>query len=133
LVFQNELTSTKIVHLHSDAKQMIACFFGYTRHVATVALENQRTVNIDWYTIICLLKVINKLRRTNRNRRIILHHDNAGCHTARQTVDFLSSNNVELMTHCSYSPDLSPNDFCLFSKIKNKMHVERFESPEIAV
>ena len=84
-------------------------------------------------TTICLPEDINELRRTNRNRRIILHHDNASCHTARQTVDFLSSNNVELMTHCPYSPDLSPNDFFLFPNIKNKMRGERFESPEAAV
>ncbi|KAG5308729.1 MOS1T transposase, partial [Pseudoatta argentina] len=100
--------------------------------VATVALENRRTVNTDWYTIICLPEVINELRRTNRNRRIILHHDNASCYTARQTVDFLFSKNVELMTHCPYSPDLSPNDFLLFPNIK-KMCDEQFESPEAAV
>ena len=67
---------------------MIACFFGYTGHVTTVALEDRRTVNTDWYTTICLPEIINELHRTNRNRRIILHHDNASCHTARQTVDF---------------------------------------------
>ena len=66
------------------------CFFGYTGQVTTVALEDRRIVNIDWYTTICLPEVINELRRTNRrNRCIILHHDNASCHTARQTVDFL--------------------------------------------
>ena len=60
---------------------------------------------------------------------IVLHHDNASC----QTVYFLSSNNVELMTHCPYSPDLSPNDFFLFPNIKNKMRGERFESSEASV
>ena len=64
---------------------------------------------------------------------IVLHHNKASCHTACQTVDFLSSNNVELMTHCPYSPDLSPNDFFLFPNIKNKIRGERFESPEAAV
>jgi len=106
---------------------MIAYFFDYTGYVAIVALEDQRTVNTDWYTTICLPEVINKLRRINRNRRIILHHGNATCHTAHQSVDFLSSNNVELMTHCSYSPDLLSNDFFLFLNIKNKMRGERFE------
>ena len=53
--------------------------------------------------------------------------------TTRQTVDFLSSKNVELMTHCPYSPDLSPNDFFLFPNIKKKMRAKRFESPEAAV
>ena len=32
-----------------------------------------------------------------------------------------------------YSPDLSLNDFFLFPNIKNKIHGERFESPEAAV
>ena len=50
---------------------MIACFFGYTGHVTTVGLEDRRTVNTDWYTSICLPEVINELRRTNRNRRIM--------------------------------------------------------------
>ena len=86
-VFQNESKPTKVIRSCSAAKQMIACFFGYTGHVTT-ALEDRRTVNTDWYTIICLPEVINELRRTNRNRRIILYHDNASYHTARQTVDF---------------------------------------------
>ncbi|KAG5347244.1 SETMR methyltransferase, partial [Acromyrmex charruanus] len=110
-VFQNE---PKFVH--SATKQMIACFFSYTGHVT---LKDRRTVNIHYYTTICLPEVINKLRRTNRNRRIILHHDN---------VDFLSSKNVELMTHCPYSPDLSPNDFFLFPNIKKKMRGESLEA-----
>ncbi|XP_011051046.1 PREDICTED: uncharacterized protein LOC105144077 [Acromyrmex echinatior] len=54
------------------AKQMIARFFSYTGHVATVALEDRRTVNTDWYTTIYLPEIINELRRTNRNRRIIM-------------------------------------------------------------
>ena len=111
---------------------MIACFFSYTGHVTTVALEDRRTVNTDWYTTIYLPEVINELHRTNRNRRIILHHDNASCHTARQTVDFLSSKNIELMTR-PYLPDLLLNDFFLFPNFKKKMRGERFESLQAAV
>ncbi|EFN80125.1 hypothetical protein EAI_09040, partial [Harpegnathos saltator] len=62
---------------------------------------------------------------------IILHHDNDSCHSARQTVDFLSSKNVELMTHCPYSLDLSPNDFFLFPNIR--CMVMQFVSLEVAV
>jgi len=93
-VFQNERKPTKVVRSCSAAKQIITCFFGYTGHVTTVALEDRKIVNIDWYTIISLPEVINELRRTNRNRCIILHHDSANCHTACQTVDFLSSNKL---------------------------------------
>lgn len=132
-VFQNEPKPTKVVRSRSVAKKMIACFFNKTGHVATIALEDRRTVNAEWYTTICLPEVINELRKSNRNRRIILHHDNASAHTARQTIDYLKQQNVELMTHCPYSPDLSPNDFFLFPNIKNKMRGERFASPEEAV
>lgn len=132
-VFQNEPKPTKVVRSRSVSKRMIACFFGKTGHVATVALEDRRTVNADWYTSICLPEVIAEIRRNNVNRRIIVHHDNASAHTARRTVEFLTSNNIQLMTHCPYSPDLSPNDFFLFRHIKNKMRGERFSSPEEAV
>lgn len=79
-VFQSKPKPTKVFRSRSAAKQMITCFFGYTEHVVTVALED-RTVNADWYTI-CLPEVVNELRKTNRNHRIILHHDNANCHSA---------------------------------------------------
>ena len=37
------------------------------------------------------------------------------------------------MNHCSYSPDISPNDLFLFLHIIKKMRGERFVSPEAAV
>jgi len=37
---QNESKPVKIVRSHIAAKQMIVCFFGYTGHVATMALED---------------------------------------------------------------------------------------------
>jgi len=132
LVSQNQPKSTKVLSL-SATKQMIAHFFGYTGYVATVTLENYTTVNSDWYTTICLPQVVNELRKTNQNHRIILYHDNARYHTTSQIVNFLSSNNIELITHCPHSPDLSPNDFFLFPHIKNKISGKRFESPEAAL
>ena len=101
--------------------------------MATVALENCRAMNSEWYTTICLPEVIDKLRKNNRKRRIILHHDNASSHTARQTNEFLKVNNVDLMSHPAYSPDLAPCDFYLFPKIKNQLRGQRFSSPEEAV
>lgn len=132
-MFQDEPKPTKIVRSRSASKKMIAAFFSITGHVATIALENRRTVNADWYTTICLPEVIGELRKTNRNRRVILHHDNASSHTAGQTIEYLKAKNVELMSHCPYSPDLSPCDFFLFPFVKNKMRGKRFLTPEEAV
>ncbi|CAH2001383.1 unnamed protein product [Acanthoscelides obtectus] len=64
---------------------------------------------------------------------IILHQDNASSHTAQKTRQYLTKENVELLDHPPYSPDLSPNDFFTFQKIKNRLRGQRFQSPEEAV
>ncbi|CAH2006981.1 unnamed protein product [Acanthoscelides obtectus] len=66
-------------------------------------------------------------------RRMILHQDNASSHTAQKTRQYLTEENVELLDHLPYSPDLSPNDFFTFPKIKNRLRGQRFQSPEEAV
>jgi [histone H3]-lysine36 N-dimethyltransferase SETMAR len=132
-VFQSEPNPTKVVRARSTSKQMVACFFGKTGHVATVALEQRRTVNSEWYTTICLPEVFKEMREKNKRRRIILHHDNASSHTSRQTNEFLTTENIELMSHPPYSPDLAPNDFFLFPYIKDKLRGQRFTSAEEAV
>jgi len=117
-VFPDEPNPTKVVRPQSTSKKMIACFFGLTGHIATIPLEDRKTVNAKWYTEICLPKVMKEIRKTNKNRRIMLHHDNASSHTARETKDFLKEQSVEIISHCPYSPDLSPNDFFLFLYVK---------------
>ena len=78
--------------------------------LATVPLEHRSTVNSEWYTTICWPKVFAKIRKTNKSRRFIVHHDIASSHTSTQISDFLNGQNVELMAHSQYSPDLALND-----------------------
>ncbi|CAH1994731.1 unnamed protein product [Acanthoscelides obtectus] len=111
-------------------ERMVATTAG---HIVTIALNEQRTVTADWYTTICLAKVITELRKINPERRIILHQDNASSHTVQKTRQYLTEENVELLDHPPYSPDLSPNDFFTFPKIKNRLRGQRFHSPEDAV
>lgn len=131
--FQDDEKPTKVVRTRSTSKKMVATFVAKSGHVATIALEDRRTVKADWYTTICLPAVISELRKNNPNRRIILHQDNASSHTARKTIDFLKKENIELLDHPPYSPDLSPNDFFTFPRIKQKLRGQRFQSPEEAV
>lgn len=132
-VFQGEAYPTKVVRERSTSKQMVACFFGMKGHVATVPLVERKTINSEWYTTICLPEVFGEIRKTSRRRRIILHHDNASTHTSAQTSEYLASENIELMGHPPYSPDLAPNDFFLFPNIKKKMRGQRFSTPQEAV
>ncbi|CAH1971777.1 unnamed protein product [Acanthoscelides obtectus] len=115
-MFQGEEKPTKVIRSRSVSKKM--------RHIATIPLDEQRTVTADWYTTICLPKVITELRKINPERRIILHQDNASLHTAQKTKQDLTEENVELIDHPPYSPDLSPNDFFTFPQIKNRLRVK---------
>ena len=53
-VFEPEPNPTKVVCGKIISKKMVICFFYKTGHVVTVALENRRTANSEWYTTICL-------------------------------------------------------------------------------
>ncbi|CAH1985254.1 unnamed protein product [Acanthoscelides obtectus] len=105
-VFQGEQKPTK----------MVATFVSKAVHIATIPLNEQRT-----------------LRKINPEGRIILHQDNASSHTAQKTRQYLMEENVELLDHPPYSPDLSPSDFFTFPKIKKRLRGQRFQSPEEAV
>lgn len=131
--FINELKPTKVTRSRSVSKKMVASFVAKSGHVATICLDDRKTVNADWYTTVCLPEVIAERRKNNPKRRIILHHDNASSHTARRTIEFLAEENIEILDHPPYSPDLSPNDFFTFPKIKEKLRGQRFQSPEEAV
>ncbi|CAH2010775.1 unnamed protein product [Acanthoscelides obtectus] len=67
-----KISKTSIIRSRSVRKR-------WSRHLCP--LNEQRTITADWYTTICLPKVITELRKINRERRIILHQDNASSHT----------------------------------------------------
>ncbi|CAH1988640.1 unnamed protein product [Acanthoscelides obtectus] len=135
-----KLVSRWIPHLRGFTVSAVWVFQGEEKptkvipgHIATIPLNEQRTVTADFYTTICLPKVITELRKINPERRIILHEDNASSHKAQKTRQHLTEENMELLDHPPYSPDLSPSDFFTFPKIKNRLRVQRFQSPEEAV
>jgi len=47
-----------------------------------------------------------------------LHHDNAPAHTALSVREFLATKQITVLEHPAYLPDLAPNDFFLFPKVK---------------
>lgn len=132
-VFPSEELPTKVKRGRSVGKKMVASFFGRTGHYATIVLEDRKTVTAEWYRNNCLPRVLEKVREKRPRSRILLHHDNASSHTARQTIDYLATSDVELLGHPPYSPDLAPCDFYLFRKIKEKLRGKRFMDAEEAV
>ena len=115
---------------------MVATFFSTSGHLATVVLEDQRTVTAKWNTEVLLPQVFSKIQEKRPRtglQGILLHHDNASSHTANATIPFLEKTLVKLMTHPAYSPDLAPCDIFMFPNVKNRMRGHKFPSPEDAV
>ena len=97
---------------------MVACFFGKTLPVTIVPLVRCRTVSSEWYTTNCLSGVFEKISKTNRQRRIILQHDNASSDTSAQTVDFLSTQKIG----CTF-PSYSKQNIVRTSKRSDYVHI----------
>ena len=109
-VLPGEAPPVKFKRSKSVAKQMVACLFSNSGHVATIHLEDRKTVNSDWYINHCLPKVFGEWckHRPHRGTQGLLLYHNASAHTAAATLDFLAENSVNLVTHPPYSPDLAP-------------------------
>jgi histone-lysine N-methyltransferase SETMAR len=61
----------------------------------------------------------------------MLLHDNARPHAAARTQAMLQEFGWEVSEHPAYSPDLAPNDFRLFPKLKEFLGGRRFKSNEV--
>ena len=64
-----------------------------------------------------------------RDGSLILH-DNARPHLGKFVTNLLSKYQCEVLLHAQYSPDMSPQDFDLFPKLKEPMRGHRFSSLE---
>ena len=60
-VFPDEEPPTKVKRPRSVQKKMVATFLS-SGHLATVVLEDQRTVTAKWYTEVCLFQVFTKIQ-----------------------------------------------------------------------
>jgi hypothetical protein len=52
------------------------------------------------------------------NHNWLLHHDNMPAHTSLKTTEFVTNNDMVIVPHPPYSPDLAPCDFVLFPNLK---------------
>ncbi len=67
----------------------------------------------------------------NRRTQFWLQHDGAGPHRAQIMLDYYRDNNIQLVPHPPYSPDITPLDFFLFARLKRHMRGRRFQDLDI--
>jgi transposase len=61
---------------------------------------------------------------------VVLLQDNAHSHTAAPTRALLEQFNWELSDHPPYSPDITPDNYHLFTYLKNRLRSQRFSNNE---
>ncbi|CAK9816246.1 Histone-lysine N-methyltransferase SETMAR [Anthophora plagiata] len=117
----------------SAGKVMLTIFWDLQGPVHCDFLENQRTINSQYYSEMLEHKVrpaIRSKRRGLLSKGVILQHDNARPHTAQLTRDKLQELGWEVLPHPAYSPDLAPSDFYLFGPLQDALRGKRFANNE---
>ena len=92
-----------------------------------------QTVNKEYY-----VEVFREFMKRFRRKRPALfksgqwhfHQDNAPVHNSILVTDYLTKLGIKTVPHPPYSPDLALCDFCLFSKLKEKLRGCRYETIE---
>ncbi|UYV64301.1 hypothetical protein LAZ67_3000207 [Cordylochernes scorpioides] len=82
------------------------------------------------------LGILRRLREAIRKKRPekwtnggwILHHDNARPHTAHLMTSCLAKNGTQILLKTPYFPDIAPNDFFLFPKLKAVLKGRHFDT-----
>ncbi|KAJ4428302.1 hypothetical protein ANN_24320 [Periplaneta americana] len=95
-------------------------------------LPRGETINRETYC-----QTLKKLRRAIQNKRrgmltdgVVLLHDNARPHTARNTQNLISKFGWEQIDHPPYSPDMAPSDFHFFLHLKKFLGGQRFDGDD---
>jgi histone-lysine N-methyltransferase SETMAR len=93
---------------------MLIIFFDIEGIVHKEFVLADQTINSAYYCDV-LRQLRENLRRLRpklwRQKNWLLHHDNTPSHTSFFTTEFLSKNNMTVISHPPYSPDLAPRDF----------------------
>ena len=92
-----------------------------------------QTVNKEYY-----VQVLREFRKRFRRKRPALFksgqwhfpQENALVHSSILVTDYLTIMGIKTVPHPPYSPDLSPCDFWLFPKLKEKLRGYRYETIE---
>ncbi|UYV67243.1 hypothetical protein LAZ67_5000026 [Cordylochernes scorpioides] len=99
--------------------------------------SNRRIIFSDWTSVYlgimrCLREAV-RLKRPERwqNNDWILHVGNARPHTVHVVLQFLAKHSTIQIPHPPYSPDLAPNDFFLYPKLKINLKGRKFDNVDM--
>ena len=110
---------------------MLVVFFDWKGTVHDEFVPGGQMVNKQFYREV-LLRLKDAVRRKRpelwENRTWMLHHDNAPAYVSLLICSYLAKHQTSVVPHPPYSPDLTPADFFLFSKLKTTLKGPRFQT-----
>ena len=112
-------------------RMLYAIFFDSKDPVLQIPAPTGSSVTGKFYKESVLTQLVDfyqKCRPCTSVRGIKLLHDNAPAHKYATVQEYLKESGLDVLDHPPYSPDLSPCDFWLFSRLKEMLAGHRFES-----
>ncbi|UYV70839.1 hypothetical protein LAZ67_8000800 [Cordylochernes scorpioides] len=102
------------------------------RRVAACIAVRETGLSVYMGIMRCLREAV-RLKRPERwqNNDWILHVGNARPHTAHVVLQFLAKHSTIQILHPPYSPDLAPNDFFLYPKLKMNLKGRKFDNVDM--
>jgi hypothetical protein len=113
-------------------KKMLISFFDIMCIVHFELIPQGQTLNQAYYveTVNRLCEAVRRKGSELRPNDWILYHDKAPAHKALSVTQFLAQKSINEMEHQPSSPDLAPNDFWPFPRIKSTLRGRRFQDTE---
>ncbi|QQP49806.1 Uncharacterized protein FKW44_010598, partial [Caligus rogercresseyi] len=110
----------KFKRQESRKKQMVLSFFDNCGVIFQHYLPMRTSVTVAVFKDVMnmFLKKFKEKRPEMAKRGWYFHFDNAPCHTANSTKEFLAKKGIKVIDHPPYSPDLAPADFFYFPVMK---------------
>ena len=112
-------------------KTMITIFWSPCGIQVLKALEPGQSFNASYFKeqiIDELLKNKYAANSKSHKKKFYIQFDNARPHKSSTVLQFCEQNNLYILPHPPYSPDLAPSDFFLFGYMKKKFEGVKFNS-----
>ena len=126
---RNEVRPQKPTRNIGTRKVMVVTFFDSVGLIYREFVRPPQTINQLYFRQIVTrfdIACQNRRPRGMVGGRRFIHMDNAPAHTAALTRQHLQNLGWTILPHPPYSPDLAPNDFWLYPRMKKGLRGQRF-------
>ena len=109
---------TKPRRARATGKVLLITFFDHKGMVHYEMLRNETVTSAVFIRVLGNLHQALRNHRPRQRQPWVLHMDNASAHTSCRTKLHLLFSGMRTLPHPPYSPDLAPNDFWFFPRLK---------------